>query len=74
MMVCVILIKKIIFCIEGMPPVGAYDIKHFDMANKVIKEEEDIEISPKKPPFNSANPRFKERKTTESKIFKEKDG
>lgn len=46
---------------EGPPP-GAYDLKYYDLATKVIKEEEDPELSPKKAPFNSTDPRFREVK------------
>jgi hypothetical protein len=37
-------------------------LKYYDLATKVIKEEEDPELSPKKAPFNSTDPRFKEVK------------
>jgi len=49
---------------EGPGP-GTYDVKYFDLTTKVIKEEEDPELSPKKYPFNSTAPRFREAKQPE---------
>jgi hypothetical protein len=52
------------FTEEGPAP-GTYDVKYYDLATKIIKEEEDPELSPKKAPFSTTAPRFKEQKQPE---------
>jgi len=44
---------------DEAPPPGAYEMKYYDLATKVIKEEEDPDLSPKKAPFNSTEARFR---------------
>lgn len=51
--------------LEDIPPPGAYNNKYYDIATKVIKEEEDPDLSPKKVPFNSTEARFKAPKIPE---------
>lgn len=49
-----------------IPPVGAYNIDHFDLKKKLPEfEEEDMDLMVKKPGFLSSEPRFNLEKKVE---------
>lgn len=50
---------------EENPPPGAYDNKYYDIATKIIKEEEDPDLRPTRKPFNTGEERFKSPKLPE---------
>ena len=53
--------ESLIYAIEIVAAPGSYSLSHYDIATKVIKEDDDSDL-PKRYPFNSGQARFEKPK------------
>lgn len=62
-------ILLVLNCLDDIPAPGTYDVKYYDIATKVKKDDDDPELSPKKAAFNTSEARFTEIKKPEISIY-----